>query len=626
MRLLSQTLKVGLAAFLAVFSSGLAQLYTAPAAAAAPKDQVTFCHYSGNNTWHTITAAPEVVFNSGHDTHQDGKDIIPDFEYVKQGQTVAFPGLNYDATGKATLANNCTPVPPTVLTPCVAWTSVHATNLNPNGWTLNTGASFVEGGLELSVAGSWATSTATRSLTGELKNLGTDITFTPGTQYLGLHVTTSKGVLVYEQEPTYGGKWWSESDFGVASGMGYATFDTLENIVAANPGVTLTSLAILYTNPQAAVTTVTSVKIGCVEYTFDYERQPSVCTVSDQHYTSEWDEWAPAAGGNASYAFTDQGLRLDTPEANDYVYGLMNAGTTPLADVDAMSYDTYRLAESGGYAGTLPSYILYVDLNGTAVANGGTYLFYEPYYNAPPAVEEGTWQTWDALHNGDAKWYISGTGQKLRTWESIVAEYPDAVVLEYGFNQGQSNAETFAYVQNIEFDYATTTFGAPAPVAAPSTAEYLHTVCVAQSNTTDRLQIRVTNTADGTQAGVDYTITLTPEIGAAISQTVTVTDGATRTVTFTTLPAGEYDITIVASDGTTFEPKTVTISACTAIPGTGGGTISDTAASTTAGGAVLPASIPATGSVEKHNPLLIVSAALLAYGATFFLYNRRELV
>ena len=107
MKRFSQTLKVVLAVFLTVFSSGLVQLYTAPEVKAAPKEQVTICHYLGNNTWNSLTAAPEIVFNSGHDTHQDKKDIIPDFEYVKQGETRSFPGLNYDAAGKAILANDC---------------------------------------------------------------------------------------------------------------------------------------------------------------------------------------------------------------------------------------------------------------------------------------------------------------------------------------------------------------------------------------------------------------------------------------------------------------------------------------------------------------------------------------
>lgn len=52
--------------------------------------------------------------------------------------------------------------------------------------------------------------------------------------------------------------------------MGYPTFDSLENLVAKNPGVTLNSLTILYTNSVAAEVVVQSATIGCVNYTFDY--------------------------------------------------------------------------------------------------------------------------------------------------------------------------------------------------------------------------------------------------------------------------------------------------------------------------------------------------------------------
>lgn len=112
-----------MAAFLAVFSSGLVQLYVAPDASAAPKEQVTFCHSTGSDTWVTITAAPEVVFNSGHDEHQDGRDILPAFEYKKQGEVLKFDGLNYDDRGKAILDNGCVlpqtvePVSPAVTQP-----------------------------------------------------------------------------------------------------------------------------------------------------------------------------------------------------------------------------------------------------------------------------------------------------------------------------------------------------------------------------------------------------------------------------------------------------------------------------------------------------------------------------
>ena len=361
------------------------------------------------------------------------------------------------------------------LTVCESWESSNSTNNDLNGWTLSSGAEYVDGGMKLTSTGDWNEATITRTLSGELADLGTGITFTPGTQYLGLHVETSAGTLVYEQEPTYGGKWWSTANFNVASGMGYATFDTLENIVAANPDVTLNSLTVLYTSPTAASTTVTSVKIGCVEYTFDKaDREPTVCTVSNNRYIQPWEygeatypdveDYEGSTGmiaNNATYEFKEDGLHLSTPDVDSSVYGLIDAGNTPLQDVDKMSYETFRKTESAGYANTLPAYILVVDTNGSDVAGGISYLFYEPYNNMPPAVIEGSWQTWDAINDGEAKWWMSGTGQTLRTWDYFVEQFSDAVVIAYGFNQGSYNAETYSIIQDLEFDCAITSFAAP---------------------------------------------------------------------------------------------------------------------------------------------------------------------
>ena len=164
---------------------------------------------------------------------------------------------------------------------------------------------------------------------------------------------------------------------------------------------------------------------------------------------------------NATYEFKEDGLHLSTPDVDSSVYGLIDAGNTPLQDVDKMSYETFRKTESAGYANTLPAYILVVDTNGTDVAGGISYLFYEPYNNMPPAVIEGSWQTWDAINDGEAKWWMSGTGQTLRTWDYFVEQFSDAVVIAYGFNQGSYNAETYSIIQDLEFDCAITSFAAP---------------------------------------------------------------------------------------------------------------------------------------------------------------------
>lgn len=202
---------------------------------------------------------------------------------------------------------------------------------------------------------------------------------------------------------------------------------------------------------------------------------PTQCTVSDNTFLAPWklnDIQYPEAGlwpegANArpgTYEFVNNenftGIHLVTPDNESYVDGMVDAGNTPLKDVDAMSYITYRDQSSTGYAGTLPAYILLIDKDGnTADDTDQTYLFFEPYNNG--AVLAGTWQTWDALNNGDAKWWMSGTGQTLHPWSYFVDQNPNATVVAYGFNQGTYNPGTDAYIKSMTFDCATSTFSAP---------------------------------------------------------------------------------------------------------------------------------------------------------------------
>ena len=101
----------------------------APAAAAAEtpsvqtlgsgpqKEKVTLCHATSStkNPWVTIRIAPDGSAN-GHAGahHQDGRDIIPPFEYTVRGQTLQFPGQNWDAAGQAVYNAGCNTPPPEV--------------------------------------------------------------------------------------------------------------------------------------------------------------------------------------------------------------------------------------------------------------------------------------------------------------------------------------------------------------------------------------------------------------------------------------------------------------------------------------------------------------------------------
>lgn len=125
-----------------------------------------------------------------------------------------------------------------------------------------------------------------RSFVGSLADIGDTVAILSDNDHtLGIHVETSNGWLTYEN--VYGGMWWSWSDFGVTSGGGYPTYATLADIVAANPEVTTSSFDILInagTDVPPSSSTVTSVKIGCTEYTFGLpvpEQPADVVTIGE---------------------------------------------------------------------------------------------------------------------------------------------------------------------------------------------------------------------------------------------------------------------------------------------------------------------------------------------------------
>lgn len=209
-----------------------------------------------------------------------------------------------------------------------------------------------------------------------------------------------------------------------------------------------------------------------ISYTLeaDSNERCQACTVSSGHYVAPG-EYGPYEGSGANYEFRNDGLRLTTPGVDGYVYGLFDAGTTRLADLTVMGYDTLRLPTATGNDQTVAAYVLYVDKDGEETTNDGTYLFYEPIYNGN--VTTGTWQTWDVYNNGNSVWWGDGNSNPDRTLQYFLTQYPNATVLYYGFNQGSSNTGADTVIQSVTFDCATTTFGAPVqpPIDEPSEPE-----------------------------------------------------------------------------------------------------------------------------------------------------------
>jgi hypothetical protein len=283
---------------------------------------------------------------------------------------------------------------------------------------------------------------------------------------------TPDGILV--GEAIYGNDWWLSNGSAQfvkdnapshSGGSGSANHGTLDQWLTNFPNAQVKSVGFSLGSGVFADGLLKSLTFGCVNYVFKKPITP--CTVSSATYDKPWTydkttfPEADKDGGSVpgSYNFEPTGLYLNTPAVESYVYGMFDAGNTPLSDVDVMSYNVLRLPASAGYEATLPAYILSVDTNGLGVAGGMTYFFYEPYNtDAARAANEGVWQTWDALNAGNGKWWMSNTNQKVRTWTDFVNMYPDGVVVAFGFNQGTYNAQTYTAVQDIVFDCATKHF------------------------------------------------------------------------------------------------------------------------------------------------------------------------
>lgn len=78
---------------------------SAPAPNTPPQPKVTLCHSGNGKNYTTITVAPEAAIDGHAKNHDD--DIIPPFDYVKNGKTLRYAGQNWDAQGKAILNAGC---------------------------------------------------------------------------------------------------------------------------------------------------------------------------------------------------------------------------------------------------------------------------------------------------------------------------------------------------------------------------------------------------------------------------------------------------------------------------------------------------------------------------------------
>jgi hypothetical protein len=155
---------------------------------------------------------------------------------------------------------------------------------------------------------------------------------------------------------------------------------------------------------------------------------------------------APLGSGSLHLTTTDGAAKVSL--------GNTQLAGTSLADVDALSYETYRSSNSTGSMAQVPS--LQLAVSDPEAADGFTTLVFEPVYNTDQgAIVNDTWQPWDALNSGQGIWWSTHdlpnqpafTGYS--TWDAIVAANPGATVQGAIINQGSGNPGIDANVDAV---------------------------------------------------------------------------------------------------------------------------------------------------------------------------------
>lgn len=83
-----------------------ASLLAVAGPAQAGSDKVDICHATGSGKYVPLSVDKNAVTKQGHDTHQDGRDIIPAFSWVEDKTRYHFAGQNLDKVDL--IANGCT--------------------------------------------------------------------------------------------------------------------------------------------------------------------------------------------------------------------------------------------------------------------------------------------------------------------------------------------------------------------------------------------------------------------------------------------------------------------------------------------------------------------------------------
>ncbi len=130
---------------------------------------------------------------------------------------------------------------------------------------------------------------------------------------------------------------------------------------------------------------------------------------------------------------------------------------THLSEITQLKFSTYNPSFGNGGSATRSAY-LHFNVSFDGVDSWQRRLVYVPSTNGP--VVQNSWQVWDAIDNGNAKWVYSGAnwpgdltpGSNPKTWNEILAQYPNIKIRDTDSFLGLRVGEPYAdgYTENID--------------------------------------------------------------------------------------------------------------------------------------------------------------------------------
>lgn len=141
---------------------------------------------------------------------------------------------------------------------------------------------------------------------------------------------TVDGILVGEPD-FYGNNWWSNANFGIASGMGYTSYGTLNDYLAANPNARVKAIGFSLGSGVYASGVLHSLTFGCNKWTFGLKE------VSPEGQPTHYD-----------FCYNDLDM-IYLPQEDGIVYTINGSAASGYYYVNGASSVTVTLQAAPGY-------------------------------------------------------------------------------------------------------------------------------------------------------------------------------------------------------------------------------------------------------------------------------------